>query len=272
MRIASWNVEGRLSSTKATGRGVPLKIVDSILLLDADVVFLAEAYKGMMDATAQKRLTQFGYKIYEVSYDEQQRDLHSAVATHSVYISRVSYVAQKTIRLGDRSMPVVSVKESTNGQILQLVGVHLDDRSEWQRLEQVEALIRWIDVSVPVVLMGDFNAMHAAGISRVLAKPVVGMMMQRLPGVMGGIGRRVHEMAFGETMEVLVKGLLLHDADPRHRATATPKMIGFEWLPSIRLLAIDHILATAVLQMSDYRIAADGGSDHRAISVNIKLD
>ncbi len=63
----------------------------------------------------------------------------------------------------------------------------------------------------------------------------------------------------------------LTDADPKKRPTTTPKMRGQEWMPSIRIAQIDHIFVSPEIEVSDFRIARDGGSDHRAISATVKV-
>jgi endonuclease/exonuclease/phosphatase family metal-dependent hydrolase len=61
----------------------------------------------------------------------------------------------------------------------------------------------------------------------------------------------------------------LVDADTKKRPTTTPKMRGLEWMPSIRMAQIDHIFVSSDAEVSNFSVAQDGGSDHRAISVDV---
>jgi len=76
-------------------------------------------------------------------------------------------------------------------------------------------------------------------------------------------------MATGRVLGRLKNEAGLHDADPRHMATTTPKMRDRLYMPSIRLAQIDHALISDEIGVRDFTIGPDGGSDHRAIAVTI---
>jgi endonuclease/exonuclease/phosphatase family metal-dependent hydrolase len=119
--------------------------------------------------------------------------------------------------------------------------------------------------------MGDFNAMHGEDVwpSRFLRSR---FMRALAHVVMPDISMRAVEMARGEALSLLESATDLTDADPRHQPTTTPKMRGREWMPSIRLMQIDHIFTSSNVTVEEFSIADDGGADHRAISARISLD
>ena len=87
---------------------------------------------------------------------------------------------------------------------------------------------------------------------------------------------RTLDMALGTALEVLTKDGGFKDIDQKMRPTTTLKMRDREFLPSFRLTQIDHILykfnkkSIKRIGFKSYKIYQDLGSDHRAISINLK--
>ena len=271
MKIASWNVEGRLSDTGDIGRGTPTHILNSIAKLDADVLLLAEAHSGdsLDDVPAGKQLRDLGYKIHSVNYDDD-----TATRTDSynkqlslVFASKLPIDKFQVIRLGDLRSALVA-----NVAGIRFVGIHLDDRREETRVKQMHDLVQIIKKSdMPTIVMGDFNAMHGGDLwpARFLRlRPM--RFLARFAFV--HIAKRAVEMARGEAIKYLEDNTSLTDVDPRHRPTTTPKVRGFAWLPSVRLIQIDHIFVSPEIAINDFQISPDHGADHRAISANVTID
>src|SRR5215472_2390487 len=69
--IASWNIEGRLTTYKGgKKRGTPAKIAAEIIKLQADIVMLPEAFLDVPDEAAVKMLTDADYGWRELLYND----------------------------------------------------------------------------------------------------------------------------------------------------------------------------------------------------------
>jgi endonuclease/exonuclease/phosphatase family metal-dependent hydrolase len=270
LKIASWNVEGRLSALSSSARGNPEHILRSIKTLDADVVVLLEAHSesSLEELQSHSKLLEMGYHVHTVPYDDDMATRFDSIAARSslLLLSKIAIRDFNIIRLGDLRNALEATLEYEPNRLLRVIGVHLDDRSEVMRLKQSADLADVINQSsIPSIVMGDFNAMHGHDLwpARVLRSRLA-KVMARL--IMPDISQRAIDMADGRTLRSLESSTGLVDADSHHRPTATPKMFGREWLPSVRLLQIDHIFHSKDMTVTDFSIAKDGGADHRAIS------
>ena len=277
LKLLSWNIEGRLSPFAIKGRGTPEQILSEIIAHDADVVFLPEAADG--DEIAPEiidKLESFGYTIHTVIYnDSGPRPFAAEQIPVMKLLTRVPVANFRQLRLGDvRNALVADITDQKNNTMIRLYGLHLDDYSETNRLLQIETLLEYLkDDTLPVVAMGDLNAMHATDLPARLAHNVFTKQIVKLvpPTAFKDIVRRIYEMGSGTALEKLETQSGLTDVDSRHRPTSTPKLRGHEWLPSIRLVQIDHIYVSSNVRTVDFQIAKhDGGSDHRALSVYVE--
>jgi endonuclease/exonuclease/phosphatase family metal-dependent hydrolase len=277
MKIASWNVEGRLTSRTSKKRGTPEHILKGIEALDADIVVLPEAYSGAPASGVENRLRELGYKYWQdAKYNERDRKKEnmSADDLHIRVLSRLAILKTEQLRWNDaRGMLAITVEDPATDHLVRIIATHLDDRSEERRLAQIEDAIAFINSSnLPTVMMGDFNAMHNDKWSRLISSKVVKSLSMLIPheGAQG-LALRLTEMATGVTLGELEKRTGLRDIDSSHSPTTTPKLYGIEWMPSIRMAQIDHIFVSPEIRAVNFKIAKDGGSDHRAISADITI-
>jgi len=84
-----------------------------------------------------------------------------------------------------------------------------------------------------------------------------------------GFAMRGTDMMSGRALQLLEQKTNLRDLDPKHRATATLKLHGLMWLPSWRIMQLDHIYASPDITAGFVEVWPDGGSDHRAVSITI---
>jgi len=277
MKIASWNVEGRLTSRTSKKRGTPEHILRGIKTLDADIVVLPEAYSSALNLGIENKLRELGYQYWQdAEYDEHDREKENTSADdlHIRVLSRLPILKTEQLKWNNaRGMLSVTVKDPATGHLIRIIATHLDDRSEERRLAQIKDAIAFINSSdLPTVMMGDFNAMHDDKWSRLIGSKVVKSLSTLIPHERArGLALQLTEMATGATLGRLEKETRLRDIDDAHRPTTTPKLYGIEWMPSIRMAQIDHIFVSPEIRASDFRIARDSGSDHRAISANITL-
>lgn len=277
IKVVSWNIEGRLTRFAKKGRGSPEHIIEGIRKIDADVVFLAEASDDdHIDTTVVKQLKDLGYEIHTVGYEDGGKDRKWAAeaAPNMKLLSRLPVKNFKKIRLGDiRNALIAEVNDAETGQTLRIIGIHLDDRNEEYRLRQVEDLLTYLnESSVSTVVMGDYNAMHAADFrARLLRNRWLSAVIKRWPHARTqDILERLSDMAIGDTLSTLEKGSMCKDADIRRRATTTPKLRFQEWMPSIRMVQIDHMFVSPGVTVTGFRVGRDGGSDHRPISATVE--
>lgn len=276
IKIASWNVEGRL--TRYNGgkkRGTPERIIEEVTRLDADIVVLPEAYLDSPLKESSDRLKELGYKWYDTQYHDTLHD--EDVAKWGYPFMRVLYripvVDIETKRWGDmRNLPLVTAIDPETKREFYIIAIHLDDITEERRLKQLDEIISFIQKSkIPVIMLGDFNAMWHKGWPRLLTIPLVQLVIEYLTfGRLRDVLTRLSRMATGTVMERLRKAGLT-DADPRHRPTTTPKMRGMSFMPSVRLVQIDHMLVSKEIEISVPIIGKDGGSDHRSLFTSITL-
>lgn len=275
IKIASWNVERKLSNINSKKRGNSNQIINMIKSINADIFFLPEAYlEKSLEPPVEtvSKLKALGYALYHTPYDDNlglrqrtdSQDLSLAI------LSKIPIEHFKTIRLGNyRNAINVTIKN--NSEHLNIFGIHLDDLNESTRLAQVRDLINEINTSnIPTIVLGDFNAMHGHDFwpSKLLRTKFVKLISTFIwPDVF----KRVIGMATGDTIKLLETKTNIIDVDSKHRPTTTPKLTGYEWLPSIKLIQIDHIFVSPTIKTSNFKVYADGGADHRAISVDIVI-
>lgn len=279
VRVGSWNIEGRLSHYATRGRGTPDHILRGIEELDTDVLLLPEAYDRVLgvSATIDESLRDMGYEnMYDVAYnDVGPRMYPAAVKEPSLrMLSKLAFEKCAGIRLGDlRNAIDITIIDPETAKPIRIIGVHLDDRNEANRLRQVDDLIRLIEASkTPVVLMGDLNAIYGdTRIARFLRNGFVRTLAESIPiEGLSDFATRGTDMAIGTTMQRLTADGLLVDADPDHHGTATPKVRGFEFLPSLRVMPIDHMLTSPELRARHFGVGkGDKGSDHRPIWADV---
>lgn len=281
LRIATWNLESRLSPYASEGeRGSPSHILKGIEALDSDIVFLPDAFDGAIpvESAVFERLRGLGYTAcFQVRYDDQgEKEFPGSEDPHMLLLSRFEIARQEILPHvgGVRNMLTADIIDPHSGEPLRLLGVHLDDRSEEGRLRQAEELVPLVRASPhPTLMLGDFNAARRGTLparffdSRVFRGVASHLWSPRMKDVL----RRTSEMAEGTTIEAIEAQTTLRSTDPHGRLTITPKSRGQEYFPSIPLLKIDHIYVSPEIEASDFTVSKDMGSDHRAISATIAI-
>ena len=272
MKVASWNVEGRLTLVTKKRRGTPAKILEMIRRIDADVLILPEAYIGHPAPGVDADLRKMGYTWRDARYEE--RDDEHTNDNYIRVLSKYEILESISLRWGDiRGLLSVEIKDPASGQIVRFIATHLDERSDDRRYMQLKDAIDFINSStVPTVMLGDFNAMHYDQRSKFIRNRMIQNISSRIPHEeTRGRGAMLTEMASGNSLKFLESKTNLRDVDLRHQPTTTPKLKGAEWMPNIRIAQIDHIFVSPDIESENFKVARDGGADHRAISVNISI-
>ena len=270
IRVASWNVEGRLSNIEPAKRGKSNDIISAIESLDADILVLLEAHSenSSQELKSLNKLKELGYYIYEAPYDDDLKTRSAYTDQLSMLLLSKNKIANiKVVKLGNLRNCIVATTEDG----YRIIGIHFDDRTEATRIRQSNDLSKLVNKSnMPTVVMGDFNAMHGEDIwpSKFLRSKLILQLSQI---VLPALSVRAVDMARGEALNNLELKTGLVDADTKHRPTVTPQSRGFEWLPNIRLMQIDHIFLSKSIKVDNFSIEKDHGSDHRAISATISI-
>lgn len=277
IRVAAWNVEGRLSPRTDARRGSPKHILVEICRLDADIIVLPEAHHGTVADGVDERLRQYGYSWHDVRYDDIAHDTTGGERDEVSYLRVLSRLPIEEVseeRFGNvRSLLRIIVIDPVTERRVRLLAIHLDDRAEVLRLMQARAMVdHIIGEKLPTVLLGDFNAVWDGPMARIIRSRPVRWVARHAPGVwLRSVASRFTDMASGTTLDMLAEEAGVRDADVNHRPTATPKLYGVEWLPSIRIAQLDHILLSSDLVATHVEVASDGGADHRAISAMVHV-
>lgn len=275
LRIASWNIEGKLTDTGQKKRGSVKQIITTIKQLDADVLVLLEAHgeASLENLEPSQQLIDMGYQLYNAPYEDDSHRRQDAFFPNSslMLLSKLPVKQFEIIRLANSRNAFAATIQTKTDQSFRIIGLHLDDRSEITRLNQVNDLANIVGQSkLATVIVGDFNAMHGEDLwpaQLLRSKPMHWLANFILPN----ISLKAIEMARGETLKLLQSRTGLRDADTRHRPTTTPKMRDLDWMPSLRLIQIDHIFVSSRFEVKQFQIAPDGGADHRAIIANVVI-
>jgi endonuclease/exonuclease/phosphatase family metal-dependent hydrolase len=290
IKVASWNLESRGSDYETAKRGTTAHILEGIERIDADVMVLPDAFAEQAAPAFDARLHELGYDWHDVLYGDEGRNWslsHTGKESGMRVLSRFEIIDIEEVHWGksQRGMIVMVVRDPSSGGLLRVIGVHLDDRTEDYRESQIKSLAEYYQhaKAMPTLAMGDFNAVHGNDIkSRLLGSKFMRWAARNIPSRavpppgdfaddIRGFAMRGTDMMSGRALRLLEQQTNLCELDSKHRPTATLKLHGLMWLPSWRILQLDHIYASPEIKASVVKVWPDGGSDHRAISTQITL-
>jgi endonuclease/exonuclease/phosphatase family metal-dependent hydrolase len=266
LRVVTWNAEGMFVEGTKTRRATPHKALSVLKRLNADIVVIPEfGVINKLEERVSVAIRALGYTVNLMPYDDPR-----APGLGLAVLSRLPVEATHIHQLGKagRKFFEVVCRDDDNRR-LHIVGVHLDDRTESLRMEQVATVVEVINQhSIDrVVALGDFNAMHEnAWFARFARSRTagVGTKLVRHPLIVS-MAERVQEMAAGTTVEYLLAHTSLHDLDTGRKRTISAKQAGLEWMPAVRLAKIDWMFGSKHFSTVDYRVLNDVGSDHRPV-------
>ena len=270
LRIVTWNAEGMFVEGSKTRRALPHMALAVLRQLNADVVVIPEFGNiGAVHEETVLAIRSLGYQLSLAAYDDD-RSPGIGIAV----LSRLPVVSESQHALPETDRPYLELHcRDESGEILRVIGVHLDDRSEDIRMKQIVAVADSVNAhsTLPTLVMGDFNAMHEGSLfARVARSSIAGNLTTRVRHEqLASIAARVHEMAFGTTINYLLEHTSLRDLDTKHRRTISAKQAGLEWAPALKLAKIDWIFASKQLRALNYKVMHDVGSDHRPVVVDL---
>ena len=273
LRVVTWNAEGMFvtgSKTRRADRHQALKVVRE---LDADILFVPEfGNTDKVEPASITALHALGYQtvVYSYAQDKLLGSYGAALLTRLPLASHALHHFANTGRTFIEAHLTID-----DGRPLRIIGLHLDDRSEQLRLEQIAQAVEIINrphVGDTIVL-GDFNAMHERSrFAQVARSSVAKGIAEKVPHkLVRSMSQRVSEMAAGTTVRYLLEHTELVDLDGKLRRTISAKQAGLEWAPKLRLAKIDWIFGSSGLVATKYAIYKDIGSDHRPVIADIIL-
>ena len=282
-KILSWNVQDGLGDEARQ-----LDIVDRVVSEDVDIAVFQQAYKTPADQDSRNTELLIhaavhafqveGYLVRYENYDDKdaRNDKHGFMA-----ISRLPG-SLGTRRYGGRNFVRIEAAETTSRAPLVVYGVHLDDRSECSRKQQVQNLLiesEVRDYAKHVVVAGDFNAMHGDDWrARLLRSWPVRKLAESLPTTdpepevtlskterFGGLLQRLSQMGAGTVMrEFTLEGFT--DADSTRQVTVPSKH---------PFVSLDHILLSEAVEAAEHTVHREWSeadiSDHLAISALVRV-
>lgn len=272
IRVATWNAEGMFVEGAMTRRASPHDAIATLKLLDADIVAVPEF--GIHEKLAEPirvAIGSLGYQLVEAPYDDPTMPDHVPKQYEMALLSRLP-LRSHTLHHFDNSGRVFieALVEMPKGKSnVKVFAVHLDDKSETLRLEQIEQLLELI--AKPhvgeTILMGDFNAMSGRSlIAKTLRTKPADFVGKNLPTKqLRSMSERFNQMAIGTTIARMRVSSGLHDLDTGHHYTISAKQMGIEWAPALRLAKIDWMFGSDNIHTSSYKVLPDVGSDHRPV-------
>lgn len=270
LSVVTWNAEGMFVEGTKTRRGTPHTALNVLRELDADIVVIPEF--GRIDDLRdeiQATIGALGYELASYRYQEER-----APGLGFVMLSRLPIKSQRQHDTGEGRYVLDVACSDNEGKLVRVMGVHLDDRSESSRLQQIRIVADIVneEPNEPTLLLGDFNAMAArSSFARIARSRLARHMAARVRHtLMRSMATRVQEMALGDTIEYIQANTQLHDLDPGRQHTVSGKQSGLEWFPSLRLAKIDWIFGSRHFQTIHYRVMRDIGSDHRPIRAELE--
>jgi endonuclease/exonuclease/phosphatase family metal-dependent hydrolase len=271
LRVATWNAEGMFVDGTKTRRAGSHEALRALRKLNADVVFVPEfGYLSKLKDSVVTTIKSLGYELVLIPYNDPRiPDLGLAIMTRLPITKKVIHNLPVT---GRAMVELFCANEAD--KLIRVVGVHLDDREEAIRLEQVALVTEVINAyKGSTILMGDFNAMHkSTAFARVTRTRTAAAVATYIPHEqISSVAKRVHEMASGTTIDYLLRHTTLRNLDPSMAPTISAKQRGMEWAPSVRLAKIDWIFASADIQAVSHHVKKDVGSDHRQVVADVKL-
>lgn len=276
LRVATWNAEGMFVAGSMTRRASPHDAIKAIKKLDADVVMIPEfGVKGGLEEPIRIAIHSLGYQIIEAPYDDPSMPSHVPKNYEMAILTRLPLRSHTLHHFKNSGRVFIEAMiELPHGKdILRVFGIHLDDKKESLRLEQMNQLVKLINkphVGETVVL-GDFNAMGPRSVAaKFLGAKTIGRIGSHLPGKqLRSMSERVNQMAIGTTIKLLAEKTELYDLDPGHHFTISAKQSGLEWAPKVRLAKIDWIFGTKNITTITYKVLPDAGSDHRPVRASL---
>lgn len=292
IKVASWNLARGLSDPDKVE-----SIYGSIKELDADIIFLPEAYDKHHDPTTEdefleKARRELGYTAQLlVKYEDEEE--HPSGEQYILGLGRAaSGVSFSETRFSTRN--AISADFELEGRPVTATGAHFDDRHEELRLGMTDSyLSAKEDSNSEQILVGDLNAMHGDSwqakllsvgrergiVDRALsssgADKFIGKFDELVSKLKPGktpasrarsLLTRLVGMASGDVMSRL-QGAGFIDADPRREPTM---MMGFGKF-AVKAVQLDHIMSRGNLVVNEFTNTHSPDSDHRIVSAKIEM-
>ena len=237
LTLSTWNSKGAFSDAQRAESAL-----EAITTAKPTIIALPDAWHEDSEhstPTARNRLITDAaieatayYPLAATFQEDRPDDNYGRYGFLTLVETTAPVVDTEEIRLGRR--PAHLIHLLLGKQALTVASLYLNDQSETNRIEQTAQLLEYLEKysEQPVVLMGDFNAMHGeAVVARALRSQLVRTSLGKL-SIANNTLPRLIDMASGDTLAAL-KAAGFQDAEPYHSPT----------IPSqLPLFQLDHIM------------------------------
>ncbi|OGK11470.1 hypothetical protein A2954_06370 [Candidatus Roizmanbacteria bacterium RIFCSPLOWO2_01_FULL_37_12] len=172
-----------------------------------------------------------------------------------------------TIQTRDAIKTTLKINESE----MDIFTVYFDDLSEDTRRSQAQALLTYITLNRPTVVMGDYNTMDIEDIPK--ANPLIDALGKENPQLFENLLPVLNEMKRGEVIKTLRK-YGLKDADMNREPTVPTSL--FPAKVNKAILRIDYAFHTDNIDVQNFSVLKDSlfdqTSDHYPIVFDVKIN
>jgi len=256
LTVMSWNLLDGINS---------LEVQNEILSTEPDIAVLPEAAREQdgIEASTIRRFNNAGYDLYERPYadDDDRKDRHRL----AIVVKPEHVVGVDAVRISGRTALLARLVGGVD-----LAALHLDDRTEKNRLRQAEQAIAQLGKTA--LAIGDTNALYGDTFqSRLLrmSAPFANLLPSIEPGIqnppkvrrLGSLSQRMTAFAIGTTMQAFTEAEF-RDASEDGAATMIKGPIA---LQLDRVMYRGDFSVVKPTQVDD----AGGLSDHKRIQARL---
>jgi|GEM_PF-2398440 len=270
-----WNLDGGFSKESSAR-----SLLTDIAIARPHIAVFPDAYcegKEHFLDYVDDEFDRAGYRVTRGLSEEGQPVNHGLVSIVDKRMS-LSNKPGELVRLASRNIIRQWLFDPLSGERFTLFGVRLNKYSTVLRHFETEELLELVPAHCPTIIAGTMDALHKEAVihKKILYAHVINALVEKglLPAKqpdpalgkfslsrLGGLARRLHEMADGKIMELFHTNDYV-DADFWHQSTEPARK---------PFMQTDHIMTTMHFQVSDFTVLPAKGSNHLGIMGGLSL-
>lgn len=251
MKIASYNIFAGGFASYADTNKYPKrlsKIAEAVKTINADIIGLIETYKWDGLFNNEELVDLFGYeKVYSQPLGDPLLHERYGYDTGITVLSRIPETRFESVRIHNRTI-VKTVIPYHSGE-LDIYITYLDNLQETVRMKQVQSLLKQMDKSNPIVIMGDLNTFSGYDIPTHIAAGV-NLLTQTL-GVKDLPIESINKLRKSGVSDYLVSNGFT-DANTQNVPTAPTDMVDKKILPPF--LNLDRVFYNGKIYISNFTV------------------
>jgi endonuclease/exonuclease/phosphatase family metal-dependent hydrolase len=230
----------------------------AVNIINADFIGLIDTFRWDSLYTNRQLVRLFSYKSAYCINLNDDRLIKKGHNNGITVLTNLPLEHFETITIETRD--AIKTTLQINGNKLDIFTVYLDDLSEDTRLKQTQSLLKYIDLNVPTIVMGDLNTLSLNDIPKIN------------PQLYEGMRPILNEMKRAEVTKQIEK-YGLKDADKNGEPTMPTKL--FPAKIENAILRIDYAFHTDDVEIQNFKVLKDSifdqTSDHYPIVFDIKI-